>query len=47
MKKFLLVVFIGMLVTLNVYGFVNDLLIDDRMEEVNHIEETTTAVYWE
>jgi hypothetical protein len=47
MKKFLLVVLIGMVATLNLYGCVNELLIDDGMKEVNHIEETTTTVYWE
>ena len=47
MKKFLLVVFIGAVFATNLYGCVNSLLIDDRMEEIDHIDETTTAVYVE
>lgn len=46
MKKFLLVVFIGAVLTTNLYGCVNSLLIDE-IDEVDHIAETTTTVYME
>ena len=45
-KKFLLVILIGMAVAINVYGIVKDFMVDE-VEEVNHIEETTIAVYVE
>lgn len=47
MKKFLLVVFVGMAVAMNLYGIVNEYLINNEIEEANHIEETTTTVYLE
>jgi hypothetical protein len=46
MKKFLLVVFIGMVLAINIYGFVNEIMID-AIKEVDHIEDTTIAVYME
>lgn len=47
MKKFILVVFIGVVLGMNLYVFINDILIDDSMKEVDRIQETTTAVYME
>lgn len=46
MKKFLLVVLIGMVLTIDIYGIVNQFVKDD-IQEVNHIKETTTTVYME
>ena len=46
MKKFLLVVLIGMALAMNLYGIVNEYMIED-VQEVDHIAETTTAVYME
>lgn len=46
MKKFLLVIFIGMVLALNIYGIVNKFMIDE-VEEIDHIEETTMIVYME
>ena len=46
MKKLLLVVLIGMVLAIDVYGFVNKFMIEE-VEEINHIEETTTTVYME
>lgn len=46
MKKFLLVIFIGMVLAINLYGIVNKLMVDE-IEEVDHISETTTMVYVE
>ena len=46
MKKLLLVVLIGMVLAIDVYGFVNGFMIEE-VEEINHIEETTTTVYME
>ena len=46
MKKLLLVVLIGMVLAIDVYGFVNEYMIEE-VEEINHIEETTTMVYME
>ena len=46
MKKFILVVFIGTVLAIDLYGIVEDLMLDD-IKEVNHIEETTTTVYTE
>lgn len=45
-KKFLLVVLIGMVLTMDVYGVVNEFM-NKPVKEVNHIEETTTIVYME
>lgn len=46
MKKFLLVIFIGMVLALNLYGIVNKFMIDE-VEEIDHIKETTMTVYVE
>ena len=46
MKKFLLVIFIGMVLAINLYGIVNKLMADE-VKEVDHISETTTMVYVE
>lgn len=45
MKKFLLVLMIGIVLALDIYGVVANLM--NNEEEVNHIEETTTIVYVE
>lgn len=46
MKKFLLVLLTGMVLTMNLYGFVNEYMTED-VEEIDHIAETTTTVYME
>ena len=46
MKKFILVVFIGLVLAINLYGIVNKLMIDE-VKEVDHIKETTITVYME
>ena len=46
MKKFILVVFIGVVLAINVYGIVNKFMTDDVVE-IDHIEETTVSVYME
>lgn len=46
MKKFLLVLLVGMVLVTNLYGFV-DQFMNEEVEEINHIEETTIAVYME
>lgn len=46
MKKFLLVTMIGMVLTMNLYGFISELLVELEME-VDHISETTITVYVE
>lgn len=46
MKKFILVVFIGMVLAINVCGIVSELM-NEETKEVNHIEETTVTVYTE
>lgn len=46
MKKFLLIVLIGMVLTMDIYGFINQFM-KDEVKEINHIEETTTTVYME
>ena len=46
MRKFLLVIFIGMVLAVNLYGIVNKFMVDE-VKEVDHIEETTTIVYME
>lgn len=46
MKKFLLVTLIGMVLAIDIYGVVNDFMVNE-IEEVDHIEETTTTVYME
>lgn len=50
MRKFLLVTLIGMALAMNLYGFVNEFIMIDEVEDVedvDHIEETTTMVYVE
>ena len=46
MKKFLLVIMIGLALVMNLYGIVNQFM-KDEFKEVNHIKETTTTVYVE
>lgn len=46
MKKFLLVVFIGMVLALNLYGIVNKLMVNE-VKEVDHVSESTITVYVE
>ena len=46
MKKFLLVIMIGMVLTMNLYGIVNHFM-KDEVKEVDHIKETTVTVYME
>lgn len=46
MKKFILVVFIGLVLAINLYGIVNKLMIED-VKEVDHVAETTMIVYME
>ena len=45
MKKFLLVVLIGMVLALNLYGFIKDFM--NKVEEIDHVKETTITVYME
>jgi hypothetical protein len=46
MKKFLLVTMIGLVLAMDLYGIVNHFMFEE-IEEINHIEETTTTVYVE
>ena len=46
MKKFLLVLFTGMVLAINLYGFVSKFMVKE-IEEINHIDATTTTVYME
>lgn len=46
MKKFLLVVLIGMVLVMNLYGIVNKFMVEE-VEEIDHIKETTMTVYME
>lgn len=46
MRKFLLVVLIGMALAIDVCGIVKELKVDE-VKEVDHISETTTTVYME
>lgn len=46
MKKFLLVLLIGMVLTMNLYGIVNKFMVEDE-KEIDHIAETTVTVYME
>lgn len=46
MKKFLLVVLIGMVLALDIFGLVKQFT-NDEIKEIDHIEETTTMVYTE
>ena len=46
MKKFLLVLLIGMVLTMNLYGIVNKFMVEEE-NEIDHIVETTVTVYME
>ena len=46
MKKFLLVLFIGIALVINLYGFVSKFMVKE-IEGINHIDATTTTVYME
>ena len=46
MRKFLLVTLIGMALAINVYGIVQDLMVEE-VKEIDHISETTVTVYME
>ena len=46
MKKFLLVTMIGLVLTMKLYGIVNQFM-KDEIKEIDHIEETTSTVYVE
>ena len=46
MKKFLLVTMIGLVLAMNLYGIVNQFMVEE-VEEVDHIKETTVTVYME
>lgn len=45
MKKFLLVVLIGMVLVIDVFGIMKAMEIEKQ--EIDHIEETTITVYME
>ena len=46
MKKFLLVTMIGLVLAIDLYGIVNQLMVEE-VKEIDHIEETTVTVYVE
>lgn len=46
MKKFLVVTLVGMVLAMDIYGFVNQFM-KDEVEEIDHIKETTVTVYAE
>lgn len=46
MKKFLLVVFIGMVLGMSIFAAIDDYM-NGEVEEVDHIKESTIAVYME
>lgn len=46
MKKFLLVTMIGLVLAMDLYGIVNRFMVD-KVEEIDHIKETTVTVYME
>lgn len=46
MKKFLLVLLVGMVLTMNLYGIAKDIMTEET-QEIDHIKETTTIVYME
>lgn len=46
MKKFLLVTMIGMVLAMDLYGIVNHFMVD-KIEEIDHIKESTVTVYME
>lgn len=47
MKKFLLVTMIGMVLALDLYGIVNELITNNAIETESVIERTCTTVYME
>lgn len=44
--KFLLVTMIGLVLTMNLYGFVKQIM-KDEVREIDHVAETTITVYME
>ena len=46
MKKLLLVVFVGMVLAMDMYGIIEDFKANE-IKEVDHIKETTATVYME
>lgn len=46
MKKFLLVTMMGLVLVMNLYGIVNQFMVEE-VEEIDHIKETTVTVYME
>ena len=46
MKKFILVVFIGIVLAINLYGLMNKLM-TEYIKEIDHVAETTITVYME
>ena len=46
MKKFLVVTLVGMVLVMDIYGFVNQFM-KDEVKEVDHIKESTVTVYVE
>lgn len=46
MKKFLLVLLIGTVLVINLYGVVNEFMVKEEVE-IDHIAETTVTVYME
>ena len=46
MKKLLLVLLIGMVLAMNLYGIVNKFTVEEE-QEIDHIAETTIMVYME
>ena len=46
MKKFLLVTLVGMACVIYLYGIVNNFMVE-KINNIDHIEETTTIVYME
>lgn len=47
MKKFLLVTFIGVVLAINVYGIVTDILAEINAKEIDPLEGVATVVYME
>lgn len=47
MKKFLLVIFVGLVLAINIYGIVNKLMVNEEIKGVDHVVETTVTVYME
>lgn len=46
MKKFILVVFIGIVLAINIYGIVTKFMVEETTE-VDHIKESTIVVHME